>query len=100
VTIYERIMSKANEIVAMTHQVEHGAHFTVWDGPTLKVFLDAGLSLRVFATAPTGRSSIQPWEVVAHHYLFVWGDTKPHFTKREYDRFVNQIKAALARIKK
>jgi len=98
VTIYDRIYLKAEHVLSMP-QVYHGQKFYIWDTPTLKVFLEANESLKVWAMAPTGKSRVQPWEVVASATLSAWG-AEYSFTRAAYAQFVSQIKAALARIKK
>jgi hypothetical protein len=89
------IQSKKQEILAMP-QVEYGAKFYVWDTKTLRVFLEASESLKVWAMAPVGSTPAFPWRVVAWSTLIALGHDC--FARTDYDRFVNQIKAASARL--
>ena len=94
-TIYDLIQAKAKEIFAMP-QVEYGAKFYVWDTKTLRVFLEANESLKLWAMAPIGNSAF-PWRVVAWSTLTAWG-TEYNFTQAAYRKFIGQIKAASARL--
>ena len=94
-TIYDLIQAEAVKIQAMP-QVHYGQKFYVWDTKTLRVFLEANESLKVWAMAPVGNPAF-PWRVVAWSTLAAWG--APYsFTKAAYDKFVSQIKAASARL--
>ncbi len=95
VTVYDMIQTKKQEILAMP-QVEYGAKFYVWDSKTLRIFLEANDGLKVWAMAPVGHTPAFPWRVVGWSTLVALGHDC--FTRADYDRFVNQLKAASARL--